>query len=46
MSFILNIDNKKYKKIEIQNLCQNTEAVSYACWTTFSNNNLKQSCSV
>lgn len=35
MSFILNIDNKKKKykkKIEKQNLCQNTEAVSDACW--------------
>lgn len=34
MSFILNIDNKKIykKKIEKQNLCQNTEAVSDACW--------------
>lgn len=34
MSFILNIDKKKKykKKIEKQNLCQNTEAVSDACW--------------
>lgn len=32
MSFILIIKKKYKKKIEKQNLCQNTEAVSDACW--------------